>query len=110
MAPADPDITALLVRWRAGDGEALNQLVTVVRHELLAIARRHLASEPRDNSMTQSSLLNEAVLRLLSARPIDWQSRSHFFSVASQVMRHVLVDHARRKRRLTWRSDSGIAG
>jgi RNA polymerase sigma factor (TIGR02999 family) len=100
MAPGDPDITTLLVSWRAGDPDALNQLLTVIRRELRAIARRHLAGERHDHSMEASSLLNEAVLRLLSSHQIDWQSRAHFFGVASQVMRHVLVDHARRKRRL----------
>jgi RNA polymerase sigma factor (TIGR02999 family) len=100
VAPADPDITTLLVSWRAGDPDALNRLLTVIRRELRAIARRHLAGEGRDHSMEASSLLNEALLRLLSAHQIDWQSRAHFFGVASQVMRHVLVDHARRKRRL----------
>jgi len=100
MAPEDPDITTLLVSWRAGDPDALNRLLTAIRHELRAIARRHLAGEPRDHSMEASSLLNEALLRLLSAGQIDWQSRAHFFGLASQVMRHVLVDHARRRRRL----------
>jgi RNA polymerase sigma factor (TIGR02999 family) len=100
MPSAGPDITALLVNWRAGDPDALTQLLPVISRELRAIARRHLAGERRDHSMEASSLLNEALLRLLSARPIDWQNRAHFFSVASQVMRHVLVDHARRKRRL----------
>jgi RNA polymerase sigma factor (TIGR02999 family) len=100
MASADPDITALLISWRAGDPDALNRLLTEIRRELRAIARRHLAGEPRDQSMEASSLLNETVLRLLSAHQIDWQNRAHFFGVASQVMRHVLVDHARRKRRL----------
>src|SRR5262245_65946680 len=100
MAAGDPDITTLLVSWRAGDPDGLNRLLTVIRRELRAIARRHLAGERRDHSMETSSLLNEALLRLLSAHTIDWQSRAHFFGVVSQVMRHVLVDHARRKRRL----------
>ena len=100
MASGDPDITTLLVSWRAGAPDALNRLLTAIRHELRAIARRHLAGEPRDHSMEASSLLNEALLRLLSAHQIDWQSRAHFFSVLSQVMRHVLVEHARRRRRL----------
>lgn len=100
MASGDPDITTLLVGWRAGDPDALTRLLTVIRRELRAMARRHLAGERRDHSMEASSLVNEALLRLLSARQIDWQSRAHFFGVASQVMRHVLVDHARRKRRL----------
>jgi RNA polymerase sigma-70 factor (ECF subfamily) len=100
MASADPDITALLANWRAGDPDALNRLLPVIGRELRAIARRHLAGERRDHSMEASSLLNEALLRLLSARQVDWQNRAHFFSVVSQVMRHVLVDHARRKRRL----------
>ena len=100
MTSEDPAITSLLAGWRAGDPDALNQLLTELRHELRAIARRHLAGEPRGHSMEASSLLNEALLRLLSGRQIEWQGRAHFFSVASQVMRHVLVDHARRKRRL----------
>jgi RNA polymerase sigma factor (TIGR02999 family) len=100
MASPDPDITALLVSWRAGDTDALNELLTVMRRELRAIARRHLANEPPGYSMEPSSLLHEALLRLLSARQIDWQNRAHFFGVASQVMRHVLVDHARSRRRL----------
>jgi RNA polymerase sigma factor (TIGR02999 family) len=100
VASVDPDITALLVSWRAGDSDALNQLLTVIRRQLRGIARRHLANEPPDHTMEPSSLLHEALIRLLSARQIDWQNRAHFFSVASQVMRHVLVDHARRRRRL----------
>jgi RNA polymerase sigma factor (TIGR02999 family) len=100
VASTHHDITALLVSWRAGDTDALNRLLTLIRRELRAIAQRHLANEPRDHSMEPSSLLHEALLRLLSARQIDWQNRAHFFSVASQVMRHVLVDHARRQRRL----------
>jgi RNA polymerase sigma factor (TIGR02999 family) len=100
MASADPDVTALLVNWRAGDPDALNRLLPVIRRELRAIARRHLAGEARDHSMGTSSLLNEAFVRLLSGRQIDWQNRAHFFSVVSQVMRHVLIDHARRKRRV----------
>jgi RNA polymerase sigma factor (TIGR02999 family) len=100
MSSGHHDVTALLVSWRAGDTDALNRLLTVVRRELRAIARRHLANEPRDHSMEPSSLLHEALLRLLSGQQIDWQNRAHFFGVTSQVMRHVLVDHARRKRRL----------
>jgi RNA polymerase sigma factor (TIGR02999 family) len=100
MSSGHHDVTALLASWRAGDMDALNQLLPMIRRELRAIARRHLVNERRDHSMEPSSLLHEALLRLLSSRPIDWQSRSHFFSVTSQVMRHVLVDHARRKRRL----------
>ena len=100
MTSVDPEVTALLLNWRAGDPDALNRLLPVIRRELRGIARRHLAGEARDHSMETSSLLNEAFLRLLSGRQIDWQSRAHFFSVVSQVMRHVLVDHARRQRRL----------
>src|SRR4029450_13266261 len=100
MASADPDITALLISWRAGDPDALNRLLTEISRAFRAIARRHLAGEPRDQSMEASSLLNETVLRLLSAHQIDWQSRAHFFGVASQVMRHVPVGPAGRKRRL----------
>jgi RNA polymerase sigma-70 factor (ECF subfamily) len=93
------DITELLLRWRDGDRGALDMLISRIHTELERLARQHLARERKDHPMQPSSLIQEAFLRLLRAPDIDWQNRGHFFAVASQVMRRVLVDHARARRR-----------
>ena len=93
------EITRLLGGWRAGDRSALDRLLPLVRVELTRLARRHLAREGRHHGMQPSSLVQEAFLRLLPGPDVPWQSRAHFFAVASQVMRHVLVDHARERLR-----------
>jgi len=97
QAKAD-EITGLLTNWQRGDRTALERLVPLIRRELDFIARRHLLREGKNNSVQPSSLVQEAFLRLLPDREVEWQSRAHFFAVASRVMRHVLVDHAREKR------------
>jgi RNA polymerase sigma factor (TIGR02999 family) len=93
------DITGLLAGWRGGDQAALDRLLPLIQRELRRIALRHLAQERKGHSVQPSSLVQEAFLRLLPARDNEWQDRAHFFAVASQVMRHVLVDHARRRSR-----------
>jgi RNA polymerase sigma-70 factor, ECF subfamily len=99
--PVDRDnITQLLIRWKDGDQGALDQVVPLIRRELEQIARRHLARERRDHTMQPSSLVQEAFLRLLPGVDISWQNRTHFFAVASHVMRRVLVDHARVRNRM----------
>jgi RNA polymerase sigma factor (TIGR02999 family) len=91
------DITGLLARWQQGDSGALNDLAPVIRRELIRLARRQLSREGHRNSIQASSLVQEVFLRLLPARDVDWRSRAHFFAVASQVMRRILVDHARER-------------
>jgi RNA polymerase sigma-70 factor (ECF subfamily) len=93
------DITALLDGWREGDRAALDRLHPLIRTELERLARRHLAREGKNHTMQPSSLVQEAFLRLLPGVDAGWQNRAHFFGVASQVMRHVLVDYARKRRR-----------
>ena len=93
------DVTRLLARWRAGDPSALDRLLPLVRAELSRLARRHLGRERAHHTMQPSSLVQEAFLRLLPGARIEWQDRAHFFAVASNVMRHVLVDHARERLR-----------
>jgi RNA polymerase sigma-70 factor (ECF subfamily) len=93
------NITGLLTSWRGGDHSALDRLLPLIQPELRRIARRHLASERKGHSMQPSSLVQEAFLRLLPGCELGWQDRAHFFAAASCVMRHVLVDHARRRRR-----------
>src|SRR5262249_21147780 len=92
------DITRLLAGWRAGDRSALDQLLPLVRAALDRLARRHLG-RGRPQPMQPSSLVQEAFLRLLAGADIQWQGRAHFFAVASNVMRHVLVDYARQRLR-----------
>jgi RNA polymerase sigma factor (TIGR02999 family) len=94
------NITQLLVRWREGDRTALDQILPLVRRELDQLARRHLARERKGHTMRPSSLVQEAFLRLLQGDDISWQNRAHFYAVASQVMRRVLVDYARARSRI----------
>jgi len=93
------EITEMLAGWRDGDRTAADRLLPLIRAELLRLARRHLGRERKDHSMQPSSLVQEAFLRLLPGVDAGWRDRAHFFAVASQVMRHILVDYAREKRR-----------
>src|SRR5215467_12873831 len=93
------EITEMLAGWRDGDRTAADRLLPLIRAELLRLARRHLGRERKDHSMQPSSLVQEAFLRLLPGVDTGWRDRAHFFAVASQVMRHILVDYAREKRR-----------
>ena len=93
------DLTQLLHRWQNGDRAALDQLVPRVYEELHAIASRHLRREWRDGAMQTTALVNEAYLKLIDQRQGDWQNRAHFFAVAAQLMRRILVDDARRQLR-----------
>ena len=93
------EITRLLAGWRQGDRAALDELWPLIRTELHRLARRHLGRERKNHTIQPSSLVQEAFLRLLPGRDAGWQNRAHFLSVASQVMRHVLVDHAREQLR-----------
>jgi RNA polymerase sigma factor (TIGR02999 family) len=93
----DPDgeVTRLLLRWRAGDHDALTALLPLVYEELRRLARRHLSQERSSHTLQRTALVHEAFLRIVDSEKIDLESRAQFFGLASQVMRHVLVDHAR---------------
>ena len=93
------EITRLLAGWREGDRGALDNLFPLIRTELYRLARRHLGRENKNHAMQPSSLVQEAFLRILPGAGVEWENRAHFFAVASQVMRHVLVDYARERRR-----------
>lgn len=99
MQSQSGEITRLLAGWREGDRAALDELVPLIHTELHRLARRHLGRERKDHTMQPSSLVHEAFLRLLPAGGEGLQDRAHFFAVASQVMRHILVDYARERRR-----------
>jgi RNA polymerase sigma factor (TIGR02999 family) len=89
------DVTTLLARWSSGDAGALEQLTPIVYDELRRIARRHLARERKDHTLQSTALVHEAYLRLSGGSASEYQNRQHFFAVAAQVIRRVLVDHAR---------------
>ena len=88
-------VSELLVRWKAGDPEALEALVPLVYKELRDIARRHLRRERPGHTLQSAALVHEAYLRLLDQRPFDTKNRAHFLAVASRLMRQILVDYAR---------------
>jgi len=92
------EITGLLAGWQQGDPAALDRLIPLVRKELSRIAHHHLGRMRNSDRMQPSSLVQEAFVRLLPDAEVGWRSRSHFFAIASLVMRHVLVDYARARR------------
>ena len=97
MRPTSPyPVTELLERWNEGDESARDQLVPLVYEELRRIARRCLAGQRSGHTLQPTALVHEAYLRLVGRGSVNWQSRMHFFAAAAQMMRQILVDHARR--------------
>jgi RNA polymerase sigma factor (TIGR02999 family) len=92
-------VTLLLRKWQGGDRAALDRLIPLVYDELHVIASRHMGHEWRDGTLQTTGLVNEAYLKLVDQRDVDWQNRAHFFAIAAQVMRRILLDHARRRLR-----------
>ncbi len=90
-----PQFTDLLEAWRAGDGEAFDQLAALVEAELRRLARHYLRGERDGHTLQTTGLVNEAWVRLLDGGQVNWQSRAHFIGVAATTMRHILVDWAR---------------
>jgi RNA polymerase sigma factor (TIGR02999 family) len=88
------NVTALLRAWGAGDQAALDQLIPAVHGELKRIARRHMARERQGHTLQPSALVNEAFLRLVDVHGVPWQERAHFFALAAQMMRRILVNYA----------------
>ena len=91
-------VTELLVRWRGGDKAALDSLMPLVYSELHRIANYHLRSERPDHTLQSTALVHEAYVRLAAQNLPQWQNRAHFFAVAAQLMRQILVDYARSHR------------
>jgi RNA polymerase sigma-70 factor (ECF subfamily) len=89
------DVTALLLAWRAGDASAAERLLPMVYDELHRQAARAMWREDAAHTLQATALVNEAYLRLVDQRRVEWKSRAHFFGIAAQAMRRVLVDHAR---------------
>jgi RNA polymerase sigma factor (TIGR02999 family) len=95
MTGVPEGVTQLLIDWSSGDKTALDRLMPLLYDELRRLAKRHMARERRDHTLQTSALINEAYLRLVDQKDLQWQNRAHFFAVAAQVMRHILIDHAR---------------
>lgn len=89
------DVTQLLAAWGNGDKSALDKLLPLVHAELRRIARRQMSQERDGHTLQATALVNEAYLRLAGQESFEWHNRAHFFAVCAQVMRHVLIDHAR---------------
>jgi RNA polymerase sigma factor (TIGR02999 family) len=94
----DATITGLLLAWRAGEARALDQLLPLVYDELRQIAHRQLRRERPEHTLDTAGLVHEAYIRLVDQKQVQWADRSHFFAVAAQAMRRILVDYARRYR------------
>jgi len=93
------NVTQLLVAWSGGDAAALEALTPVIQHELHRLAARQMAGERPGHLLQPTALVNEAYLRLVNWRDVQWQNRAHFFGTAAQIMRRVLVDAARSRGR-----------
>jgi RNA polymerase sigma factor (TIGR02999 family) len=91
------EVTALLREWAAGDRAALERLMPLVYGELRKLAASQLRAERRNHTLQPTALVNEAYLRLVGQRSVSWVNRAHFFGIAAQMMRRVLVDHARKR-------------
>lgn len=88
------DVTQLLAAWSEGDGSALEKLLPLVEDELHRLAHRYMNHERKDHTLQTTALVNEAYLKLIDQR-VNWQNRAHFFGIAAQIMRRILIDHAR---------------
>jgi RNA polymerase sigma factor (TIGR02999 family) len=98
MTPPQQEVTQLLIDWRKGDAAALDKLMPLVYDELRRIAHRYMRRERADHTLQTTALVNEAYVRLVGQDEMEFQDRAHFFAVAAQIMRHLLVDYARNRR------------
>ncbi|HET8781901.1 MAG TPA: sigma-70 family RNA polymerase sigma factor [Pyrinomonadaceae bacterium] len=91
------EITQLLAEWRDGNQAALDDLYPLVYDELHRLARRYMSRERKGHTLQTTALINEAYVRLVDQRNVQWANRSHFFAISAQIMRRILIDHARRQ-------------
>jgi RNA polymerase sigma-70 factor (ECF subfamily) len=97
-APSIQQVTELLQAWSQGQDAALDELLPVVHQELRRLARRYMFAERPGHTLQTTALVNEAYLRLVNSRQVNWQNRAHFFAISAQLMRRILVDSARAHR------------
>ena len=91
------EMTRLLTAWSEGDQSALDKLAPLIYAELHRLARRYMRRERPDHTLQTTALVNEAYVRLVDQRTVRWQNRAHFFAIAAQMMRRILIDHARKR-------------
>jgi len=94
--PPQHEITELLEQWTGGNQSALDRLYPLVYEELRRLARSYMKREHKGHTLQTTALINEAYVRLVDQHNVHWQNRSHFFAISAQIMRRILVDHARR--------------
>ncbi|HJT26428.1 MAG TPA: sigma-70 family RNA polymerase sigma factor [Pyrinomonadaceae bacterium] len=94
--PPQHEITQLLAQWREGNQSALDDLYPLVYDELHRLARRYMSRERKGHTLQTTALINEAYVRLVDQKNVPWANRSHFFAISAQIMRRILIDHARR--------------
>jgi RNA polymerase sigma factor (TIGR02999 family) len=95
MTTAPQEVSQLLRAWSDGDQTALDKLMPMVYEELRQMAKRYMSRQKRGHTLQTTALINEAYLRLVAQKEVQWQNRAHFFGVAAKAMRHILVDYAR---------------
>lgn len=95
--PPQHQITQLLAEWSDGNQSALDELYPLVYNELHRLARRYMSRERKGHTLQTTALINEAYVRLVDQRNVHWANRSHFFAISAQIMRRILIDHARRQ-------------
>jgi RNA polymerase sigma factor (TIGR02999 family) len=100
LSPSTDRVTQLLVDWSSGNKAALEELMPLVYDELRRLARRYMGREGSGHTLQTTGLVNEAYLRLVDQSKVRWQNRAHFYGVAAQLMRRILVDHARTRKRV----------
>jgi RNA polymerase sigma factor (TIGR02999 family) len=95
--PKQHEITQLLAEWREGNQSALDELYPLVYDELHRLARRYMSRERAGHTLQTTALINEAYVRLVDQKNVVWANRAHFFAISAQIMRRILIDHARRQ-------------
>jgi len=96
MSGLPNEVTQLLLSWNSGNEKALDDSIPLVYAELRRLARLYMRRERSNHTLQTSALINEAYLRLVDQQKVEWQDRAHFFAVAAQIMRNILIDHARK--------------
>ena len=100
MDKTSKNVTQLLQQWGSGDKEALEKLIPMVHDELHRIAARHMRHEKPGHTLQATALLNEAFGKLIEQKEVHWKNRAHFFAIAAQIMRRILIDHAKSRLRV----------
>ncbi|HKA22125.1 MAG TPA: sigma-70 family RNA polymerase sigma factor [Blastocatellia bacterium] len=103
------NVTQLLIAWNNGDPSALEQLAPLVHAELHRLARRYMRQERAGHLLQPTALVNEAYLRLIDWKDVEWKNRAHFFAVSAQMMRRILVDFARQRPRLAGKTAPNVS-